>query len=123
MADAPRLPDQPLAALAAEHGLKLSGARPTLSKYLSMLWQRRHFIIGYATARNVSMYTDARLGQIWQVLTPLVNAGVYFLMFGVILNTKHGVHDFIGYLCIGIFIYTFTATVAQQSVKCINDNL
>ena len=70
----PRLPDQPLAELAADHELELSGARPSLPKYLLTLWRRRHFIIGYATARNVSMYTEARLGQLWQVLTPLLNA-------------------------------------------------
>ena len=77
MPEPPRVPDQPLAELAAKHGLKLSGARPSLPKYLTTLWQRRHFIVGYATARNVSMYTEAKLGQLWQVLTPLLNAGVY----------------------------------------------
>ena len=56
-----------------------------------MLWQRRHFIIGYATARNVSMYTDAKLGQIWQVLTPLLNAGVYYLIFGLLFEAARGV--------------------------------
>ena len=71
--EAPKVPDRPLGELAREHNLKLSGARPTLSRYLASLWQRRHFILGYATARNVSMYTEARLGQLWQVLTPLLN--------------------------------------------------
>ena len=55
--EAPRLPAQPLGELAAEHGLKLSGARPSLPGYVASLWQRRHFIWGYATARSVSMYT------------------------------------------------------------------
>jgi teichoic acid transport system permease protein len=62
--DAPRVPDQPLAELAAEHDMKLSGARPPLLRYVALLWQRRHFIVGFATARNVSMYTDAKLGQV-----------------------------------------------------------
>src|SRR5271167_3478426 len=70
-ADAPLLPDEPLVALAERYGLRLSGARPTLRQYVATLWGRRHFIVGYATARNVSMYTDAKLGQLWQVLTPL----------------------------------------------------
>ena len=104
----PRVPDQPLAELAAQHGLKLSGARPALARYLTMLWQRRHFIIGYATARNVSMYTDAKLGQIWQVLTPLLNALVYFLIFGVLFGAQKGVENYPAFLIAGVFVFAFT---------------
>ena len=106
--EAPRLPDQNLAELAAEHGLKLSGARPTLGRYLATLWQRRHFIVGYATARNVSMYTDAKLGQVWQVLTPLLNACVYFLIFGVLFDQSRGVLHYPAYLVTGVFVFAFS---------------
>ena len=104
----PRVPSRPLGELAAEHGLKLSGARPTLSAYLAMLWQRRHFIIGYATARNVSMYTEAKLGQLWQVLTPLLNAGVYYLIFGVLFEASKGVRHYPAFLLAGVFVFAFT---------------
>jgi teichoic acid transport system permease protein len=106
--DAPRVPDQDLATLAAEHGLRLSGARPPLFTYIAMLWQRRHFIIGYATARNVSMYTDAKLGQIWQVLTPLLNAGVYYLIFGLLFEAARGVAHYPAFLVTGVFVFAFT---------------
>jgi teichoic acid transport system permease protein len=106
--EAPRLPDQNLAELAAQHGLKLSGARPSLARYLAMLWQRRHFIVGYATARNVSMYTDAKLGQVWQVLTPLLNAGVYFLIFGELFDQSRGVQHYPAYLVTGVFVFAFS---------------
>jgi teichoic acid transport system permease protein len=56
--------DQGRAELAAEYGLRPSSARPGLVSYLARVWQRRHFILAYATARNVSMYTEARLGQL-----------------------------------------------------------
>jgi hypothetical protein len=71
-----------LAEMAAQYGLRPSSARPRLVSYLVKVWQRRHFILAYATARNVSMYTEARLGQLWQVLTPLLNSAVYYLIFG-----------------------------------------
>jgi len=106
--EAPRIPDQPLRELAAEHDLKLSGARPALGEYLAMLWQRRHFIIGYATARNVSMYTEAKLGQLWQVLTPLLNAGVYYLIFGVLFEASRGVQHYPAFLLAGVFVFAFT---------------
>ena len=108
MPDAARVPDQPLAQLAAQHQLKLSGARPSLSEYLTALWQRRHFILGYATARNVSMYTDARLGQIWQVLTPLLNACVYYLIFGLLFEQARGVAHYPAFLVAGVFVFAFT---------------
>jgi teichoic acid transport system permease protein len=106
--EAPRLPSQPLGELAAEHDLKLSGARPSLPRYLMELWQRRHFIWGYATARSVSMYTEARLGQLWQVLTPLLNAGVYYLIFGLLFQASRGVQNYAAFLLAGVFVFAFT---------------
>src|ERR1700751_3078863 len=72
-----------MAELAAQYGLRPSSARPGLFAYARMVWDRRHFIVAYATARNVSMYTEARLGNLWQVVTPLLNSAVYFPIFGV----------------------------------------
>ena len=106
--DAARVPDQPLAELARLYELKLSGARPSLPAYIAALWQRRHFIMGYATARNVSMYTEARLGQVWQVLTPLLNAGVYYMIFGLLFAASRGVQNYPAFLLVGVFVFAFT---------------
>ena len=73
-----------------------------------MLWQRRHFIWGFATARSVSMYTEARLGQLWQVLTPLLNAGVYYLIFGLLFEASRGVENYAAFLLAGVFVFAFT---------------
>jgi teichoic acid transport system permease protein len=118
-----QLPDEPLPELAARYGLTRSAARPPLLKYLSDLWQWRHFITGFATARNVAMYTDARLGQVWQVLTPLLNAAVYYLIFGVILDTRRGVPNFIAFLVAGVFIFNFTQRSFIIASRVINDSL
>jgi teichoic acid transport system permease protein len=97
-----------LAALAAAYGLRPSSSRPGMGAYLRLVWQRRHFILAYATARNVSMYTEARLGQLWQVLTPLLNSAVYYLIFGIIFQANRGVYHYIAYLVIGVFVFSFT---------------
>src|SRR3984885_13805253 len=99
---------QSLAELAALHGLRPASERPGLVSYLGVVWQRRHFIFAYATARNVSMYTEARLGQLWQVLTPLLNSAVYYLIFGIIFQANRGVTHYIAYRVIGVFIFSFT---------------
>jgi teichoic acid transport system permease protein len=97
-----------LAALAAQYGLSPSSARPRLIPYMRLVWDRRHFIVAYATARNVSMYTEAKLGQLWQVLTPLLNSAVYYLIFGIIFQANRGIEHYIAYLVIGVFFFSFT---------------
>jgi teichoic acid transport system permease protein len=51
------LPDTPLAELAIQYGLRPSAERPPVLAYMQNLWQRRHFIMAFATARNIAMYT------------------------------------------------------------------
>jgi teichoic acid transport system permease protein len=114
---------KPLAELAREYGLRPSAARPNLFVYAGRLWQRRHFIIGFATARNVAMYTEARLGQLWQVLTPLLNAAVYYLIFGKILDTSKGVPNFIAFLITGIFVWNFTQRSFITTSRVMPDTL
>jgi teichoic acid transport system permease protein len=120
--EVPNVPDGSLSQYAIDHGLIPSGTRPSLRRYLKAIWQRRHFIIGYATARNVSMYTEAKLGQIWQVLTPLLNAGVYYLIFGYIFQANRGVEHYIAFLVCGVFIFAFTerSIVTNANVMRVN---
>jgi teichoic acid transport system permease protein len=106
--DVPPEGDGSLAELAARYGLRPSSARPSLGSYLRLVWQRRHFIVAYATARSVSMYTEARLGQLWQVLTPLLNSAVYYLVFGILFQANRGISNYIAFLVTGVFIFGFT---------------
>ncbi len=116
-------PTEPLDKLAGRYGLRPSSLRPPLLSYCCQLWQRRHFILAFATARNVAMYTEARLGQLWQVLTPLLNAAVYFLIFGVLLGTSRGIPNFVAFLVTGIFIFNFTQRSFLVGSRVINDHL
>ena len=122
-ADPSALPAEPLAELAARYQLSPSSARAGLFAYARQLWERRHFILGFATARNVAMYTEARLGQLWQVLTPLLNAAVYYLIFGIILDTKRGVPNFLAFLITGIFVFNFTQRAFITTSRVMPDSL
>ncbi|MFE9452714.1 ABC transporter permease [Streptomyces sp. NPDC006739] len=112
-----------LAALAARHGLAVSGARPSLPAYVRQLWARRHFITAFATAKLTAQYSDAKLGQMWQVMNPLLNAAVYYFIFGVLLGTKHGVKDYVPFLVTGVFIWTFTQSSIMAGTRAISGNL
>ncbi|MEY9844338.1 teichoic acid transport system permease protein [Streptacidiphilus sp. BW17] len=124
-ADSPGDPDAGLAPgeLAAKYGLALSGKRPPLVEYSRQLWSRRHFVLAFATARLTAAYTSARLGQIWQVMTPLLNAAVYYLVFGMLLHTNRGIQNYIAYLCTGIFTFQFTQSAVLAGTRAISGNL
>jgi teichoic acid transport system permease protein len=120
-----RAPDT-LAALAERHGLRRAIARPNVPSYLRQLWARRHFILTYATSRNVSKYSESALGGLWQVLTPLLNAAVYWLMFGLILGQKDspGIGDnYTAFLITGVMVFTFTQRTVTGGAKSISANL
>jgi teichoic acid transport system permease protein len=112
-----------LRALAERYGLSKSSARPTLRDYLLELWGRRQFIISYARARTYAAYAGARLGSIWQILTPLLNAGVYYLAFGVLLGTKNGIHNYPAFLICGMFVFTYTQRSMTEGSRAISSNM
>jgi teichoic acid transport system permease protein len=110
-------------ALAERYSLTSSSARPGLQQYLRQVWARRHFLVAFSNARMVSLYSSARLGQLWQLLTPLLNAGVYLLLFGILLDTSRGVDNYIAFLVIGVFIFHFTQRSVRHGADSISRNL
>ncbi|MGW4702561.1 ABC transporter permease [Streptomyces sp. NPDC004285] len=113
------------AALAAKYGLAVSGARPGLFEYVRDLWSRRHFILAFSSAKLAAQYSQAKLGQVWQVATPLLNALVYYLIFGLILGAGRGMSEdvYIPFLVTGIFVFTFTQNSVMAGVRAISGNL
>jgi teichoic acid transport system permease protein len=116
-------PDLDFRALAERHGLTVSGARPSIGAYLRQLWDRRHFITAFSRAKLTAQYSQARLGQIWQVATPLLNAMVFYLVFGVLLQSKRGIPDYVPFLVTGVFVWTFTQASVTAGVRAISGNL
>ncbi|MGW0883673.1 ABC transporter permease [Streptomyces sp. NPDC002671] len=120
-------PDEGLTAaqLAAKYGLAVSGARPSLAEYVRQLWGRRHFILAFSQAKLTAQYSQAKLGQLWQVATPLLNAGVYYFIFGVILHASRGMSKevYIPFLVTGVFVFTFTQSSLMSGVRAISGNL
>ncbi|MEV5169684.1 ABC transporter permease [Streptomyces flaveolus] len=120
-------PDEGLTAaqLAAKYGLAVSGARPSLVEYVRQLWGRRHFILAFSHAKLTAQYSQAKLGQLWQVATPLLNAAVYFFIFGLILHASRGMSQdvYIPFLVTGVFVFTFTQSSVMSGVRAISGNL
>jgi teichoic acid transport system permease protein len=109
--------------LAERHGLAPSSARPPFGDYVRQLWQRRYFIARFATSRTATLYSSSRLGHVWQVLTPLLNAGVYYLFFGLLFQAGRGVENFVAFLVTGVFVFHFTSRSVSAGARAISGNL
>ncbi|MCP9208187.1 ABC transporter permease [Streptomyces sp. NEAU-Y11] len=127
VAVSPTSPDDGLspAELARKHGLEVSGARVGLGDYVRQMWGRRHFILAFSQAKLTAQYSQAKLGQLWQVATPLLNAAVYFFIFGLLLGGRGGLENeqYIPFLVTGVFVFTFTQNSAMAGVRAISGNL
>ena len=121
--DLSALPPGWSADLAQRYSLTSSAARPGLLPYVRAVWARRHFMVAFSSARVASMYARTRLGHIWQLLTPLLNAAVYLLLFGVLLDTDRGVDNFIAFLVIGVFIFHFSQRSVRHGAESVSRNL
>ena len=115
-------PDEDLAALAEAHGLTASSNRQPVVSYLHEVWTRRDFAVALGTGRKAAQYRDTMLGRLWQVLAPILNAIVYYLIFGMLLQTSRGVANYPAFLIIGVFTFTYTQRVVTGGTKAIANN-
>jgi len=111
------------ASLAERHGLTQIGVRPGLGAYLRQLWSARHFVTALSTSRAYAKNSNNYLGQAWAVLNPIVFASVYFLVFGVILDTSKGIQNYVAFLVVGIFMFRFTSSSVTAGAKSVVGNL
>ncbi len=104
---------------AAAAGLRRMGVRPPLRDYLTGLWARREFalLVPLGDMRQRSM--DTVLGGAWHLLNPLFQAGIYYLLFGVILEQRGGVENYAAWLIVGLFTYAFIQKAVQSSSRII----
>jgi teichoic acid transport system permease protein len=107
------------AAQAEAAGLTRMGTRPPLWRYFALLWDRREFALlvplGELRQRNM----DTVLGGSWHLLNPLFQAGIYYLLFGVLLQQRAGVENYPAWLIIGLFTFGFTQKSVQSSSRII----
>ena len=98
-------------------GLSPVGVRPSLGEYLAQLWQRRHFIWTDARHRVATQNSRNHLGSVWLVLRPMLDALLYFVVFGLILNMSRDVDNFAAYVVIGILMFRSTMRSISQGTS------
>jgi len=98
---------------------------PSLSgwrNYLRNLWRWREFSWFLALSNLKARNASTSLGLFWWVLNPLIMAGVYYLVFGLILNGRQGEPQFVAWLLSGVFAFNYTATALTSGANSILAN-
>lgn len=90
------------------------GVRPRLGAYLAELWERRHFIWMDARHRVATQNSRNRLGSLWLVLRPLLDALMYYVIFALILKMDRGMENFPGFIIIGVLMFRSTMRSISQ---------
>ena len=96
---------------------------PATAAYLKEAWRRRAFAILVPAQDLRAQNMGTALGQLWHLANPALLVGVYFLVFGVMLDTSRGVENFLGFLIVGVVLFHLTQRVVQDSAVCITRNL
>lgn len=109
--------------LAKQHGLQAMGVRPPFWSYCKDVLSRREFLMVLSRSKVEASNRNTYLGYIWSVLTPLLNSLVYVLIFGLLLGTREGMSNVIGFIVVGTFIYGFFSSSVMGASKSIKSNL
>ncbi|OKL48598.1 hypothetical protein BSR28_01980 [Boudabousia liubingyangii] len=96
--------------------------RPNIPAYLKALYRRRFFIRAEARANAFSSTRNMLLGKIWIVLNPMLDALVYGIIFGFLLNTSRGIDNFIPFLVVGVTFFGFLSKAILSGAGLIRAN-
>lgn len=93
------------------------GGFPPLGDYLRRTWQHREFTLELARSTLRANNAATVLGQVWQMLNPILMAAVYYFVWGVLLNRTGNAdlgsypifgESYLTFLVGGIFVINFT---------------
>ncbi len=107
-----------------ENDLEQIGVRPRLIPYFKELWQRRSFIQVLASSKAEAENQNTYLGQIWALVSPTINASVYVLIFGFLLNVgRAGIENTIAFIVVGVFMFRFFERSVMAGSHSLNKNM
>jgi teichoic acid transport system permease protein len=89
--------------------------------YFRSVWDRRDYMVYAASNELRSRQMNSLLGNLWHLLNPMLQIGVYFVIFGVVLGVDRGENYFV-FLSIGIFVFGFTQRSTTAGANSIINN-
>ncbi|MGP5227066.1 ABC transporter permease [Arthrobacter rhombi] len=97
------------------------GARAPFFAYLRQAWDRRDFAFEMARSRIQASNQKNRLGMLWLIFQPTMNALMYGAIFGLLQGNSRP-PDFPAFVVIGVFLFQFFSSSMNQGAKSITGN-
>jgi len=94
----------------------------TLGEDLRRIWSRRHFLWFSAVSELRAEEVDTVLGNVWHVINPTLQMLIYYLIFGLILQTNRGVDNFFPFVAIGVFSFQHMKRIVVKGSKSLVAN-
>jgi teichoic acid transport system permease protein len=90
-----------------------SATVPDIREYLKGLWVRRQFMQELARADLRTARSGKALGNLWTVLNPLFQAGIYYFLYTV-LRSGASQHDFLPILIANFFFFGLSMSALTE---------
>lgn len=102
----------------------LSPVRHTLSlrQYLRALSERKDFILADARAKAFRTTKNYHWWRFWLVASPVLEALLYGAVFSLLLKTSRGIENFVGFVIIGVTIFSLTSRMLMGGVGLLEAN-
>lgn len=95
---------------------RTAGRAPKMSSYVKDLFRHRELIVVLATNEFRVRHRGTVIGAGWNLLTPLLLLGTYWLVFGIVLAGRRP-ENFLSFLAVGIFLFRFIQRSVQDAAN------
>ncbi|WP_083673437.1 ABC transporter permease [Serinicoccus sp. CUA-874] len=119
----PVLPYAEAEELARRHGMTQVAVRPSLGSYIKDIWRYRHLMWSLAKGEVVSQHRDNYLGILWSVINPILLGVAYYLIFGQLLGLSRDVDNFVAFLTVGLFTFSFISATLTSGARSLLGNV
>jgi ABC-2 type transport system permease protein len=97
--------------------VRVVSARSSLTHRFAELWRTRELLV-HLTRTDVKVkYKNSALGLLWSMVSPLMQLGIFWLVFGFIL--KNGYPHFVVFLFAGLIAWNFFSGALNTSTGII----
>jgi ABC-2 type transport system permease protein len=84
---------------------RIVSARSGVGSRLGALWRNRDLIVHLSRTDIKVKYKNSALGLLWSLVNPLMQLGVFYFVFQVVL--ANGIRDYVVFLFAGLMVWNF----------------
>ena len=103
--------------------LRTVRSKLSTGEYLREVASRRAFIRRVPRNELASQNMDTVLGNLWFLVNPALLTLVYFFVFGVLLDARRGVDDYLIYLVSGVLVYQWLSVALSKGARAMSANV